>query len=146
MPARLTRSSPCARPARTLISKDLTRHIWRICWIWRDALRDLAAHATLYFRLSIYNQHVATINVCDPLPARVLREAQEAGPRMLLSDPALSFNKMTQSSDCGEDSNSEGRFEVMRKNEEGKIGWILLWVLGIPLPILLILYVLRGCT
>ena len=63
-----------------------------------------------------------------------------------LSDQAFRFNKMAQSSDCGEDSNSEGRFEVMRKNEEGKIGWILLWVLGIPLPILLILYVLRGCT
>jgi hypothetical protein len=32
------------------------------------------------------------------------------------------------------------------KTEEGKIGWILLWALGIPVPILLILFVLRGCT
>jgi hypothetical protein len=30
--------------------------------------------------------------------------------------------------------------------EEGKIGWILLWALGIPIPILVILFVLRGCT
>lgn len=32
------------------------------------------------------------------------------------------------------------------KNETGKIGWALLWLLGIPLPILLIFFVLRGCT
>ncbi len=34
----------------------------------------------------------------------------------------------------------------MLRSEEGKIGWILLWLLGIPLPILLGLYLLRGCT
>ena len=28
----------------------------------------------------------------------------------------------------------------------GKIGWIVLWLLGIPLPVLLIFFVLRGCT
>jgi hypothetical protein len=35
---------------------------------------------------------------------------------------------------------------AMRNKEEGKVGWILLWLLGIPIPILLILFVLRGCT
>jgi len=34
----------------------------------------------------------------------------------------------------------------MRNKEEGKVGWILLWALGIPIPILVILYILRGCT
>jgi len=34
----------------------------------------------------------------------------------------------------------------MRNRQEGKMGWILLWLLGIPIPILLILFVLRGCT
>jgi hypothetical protein len=34
----------------------------------------------------------------------------------------------------------------MLGNEEGKVGWILLWLLGIPIPILLVLYLLRGCT
>jgi hypothetical protein len=34
----------------------------------------------------------------------------------------------------------------MRNKEEGKIGWILLWLVGIPIPILLVLYFLRGCT
>ena len=34
----------------------------------------------------------------------------------------------------------------MRNREEGKIGWILLWLVGIPIPILVVLYFLRGCT
>jgi len=29
---------------------------------------------------------------------------------------------------------------------EGKIGWILLWLIGIPVPVLLIFFLLRGCT
>jgi hypothetical protein len=32
------------------------------------------------------------------------------------------------------------------KLESGRAGWILLWALGVPIPILLVLYVLRGCT
>jgi hypothetical protein len=31
-------------------------------------------------------------------------------------------------------------------DETGKAGWILLWALGIPIPILVILFLLRGCT
>jgi len=34
----------------------------------------------------------------------------------------------------------------MRNTEKGKIGYILLWLLGIPIPILLLIYVLRGCN
>jgi len=34
----------------------------------------------------------------------------------------------------------------MRKSEKGKIGYILLWLLGVPIPILLLFYVLRGCN
>jgi hypothetical protein len=32
------------------------------------------------------------------------------------------------------------------KNETGAIGWILLWAIGIPIPILLLLFLVRGCT
>jgi len=36
---------------------------------------------------------------------------------------------------------------VIRKtHNEGKVGWILLWLMGVPIPILLILFLLRGCT
>ena len=34
----------------------------------------------------------------------------------------------------------------MRNPEEGSVGWILLWAFGIPIPILLLLFLLRGCT
>lgn len=37
-------------------------------------------------------------------------------------------------------------FKAVRQNQEGKVGFILLWLLGIPLPILLLIYLLRGCT
>jgi hypothetical protein len=32
------------------------------------------------------------------------------------------------------------------RSEEGRAGWIFLWLLGVPIPLLLLLYVLRGCT
>jgi hypothetical protein len=34
----------------------------------------------------------------------------------------------------------------MLKNQKGAIGWILLWAIGIPTPILLLLFMVRGCT
>ncbi len=35
---------------------------------------------------------------------------------------------------------------IVRKLEAAKVGWVLLWALGVPIPILLILFLLRGCT
>ena len=35
--------------------------------------------------------------------------------------------------------------EILR-NQNGAIGWILLWAIGIPIPILLLLFLVRGCT
>ncbi len=35
---------------------------------------------------------------------------------------------------------------AMRHSEAGKIGWVLLWLLGVPIPILLLLFLVRGCT
>jgi hypothetical protein len=32
------------------------------------------------------------------------------------------------------------------KNEKGKVGWILLWALGVPIPVLVVLFLVRGCT
>ncbi len=31
-----------------------------------------------------------------------------------------------------------------RHQQLGKIGWALLWLLGVPLPVLLIFYLIRG--
>lgn len=36
--------------------------------------------------------------------------------------------------------------DIKAAREQGAIGWILLWLIGIPLPILLIVFLLRGCT
>ncbi len=36
--------------------------------------------------------------------------------------------------------------ENKKRAQAGKVGWILLWLLGVPIPILLILYFVRGCT
>jgi hypothetical protein len=33
-----------------------------------------------------------------------------------------------------------------RRDESGRVGWIVLWLLGVPIPILLGLFLLRGCT
>jgi hypothetical protein len=30
------------------------------------------------------------------------------------------------------------------RRQQGKVGWILLWLLGIPLPVLLVLYFIFG--
>lgn len=33
-----------------------------------------------------------------------------------------------------------------RKFRSGKIGWALLWLIGVPVPLLVIFYLLRGCS
>lgn len=38
------------------------------------------------------------------------------------------------------------RYRNTLKAQSGKIGYILLWVLGVPIPILIVVYLLRGCT
>lgn len=32
------------------------------------------------------------------------------------------------------------------RTQSGKAGWILLWALGVPIPVLFVLFLLRGCT
>jgi hypothetical protein len=33
-----------------------------------------------------------------------------------------------------------------KSHEKGATGYILLWLLGIPIPVLLLFFLLRGCT
>lgn len=37
-------------------------------------------------------------------------------------------------------------FRSLPAMQEGKVGYILLWVLGVPIPILFLIYLLRGCN
>ncbi len=32
------------------------------------------------------------------------------------------------------------------KNEDGKIGYIFLWLMGVPASVLFVIFLLRGCT
>ena len=39
------------------------------------------------------------------------------------------------------------RFQVATpKSQEGKAGYVLAWLLGVPIPILLLIFLLRGCN
>ena len=38
------------------------------------------------------------------------------------------------------------RFPALPAKQEGKAGYILLWLLGVPIPILLLIFLLRGCN
>ena len=33
----------------------------------------------------------------------------------------------------------------LKTYQEGKIGYILLWLIGIPIPIIFLIFLLRGC-
>ena len=44
------------------------------------------------------------------------------------------------------DLDATGYTPAERRRREGRIGWVLLWLLGIPIPVLLVIYFLRGCT
>jgi hypothetical protein len=38
------------------------------------------------------------------------------------------------------------KIRLIAQRRAGKAGWILLWLLGVPIPVLLILFLMRGCT
>jgi len=40
------------------------------------------------------------------------------------------------------------KLDILQKiqNRYGRVGWAVLWLLGVPLPILFLLFVMRGCT
>ena len=37
-------------------------------------------------------------------------------------------------------------FPALPSAQEGKAGYILMWLLGVPIPVLLLFFLLRGCT
>jgi len=38
------------------------------------------------------------------------------------------------------------KYLTKKAAQSGKLGWILLWALGVPIPLLLLLFLLRGCS
>ncbi len=41
--------------------------------------------------------------------------------------------------------NPSRRKQSIFTNASGKVGWILLWLIGIPVPVLIGLFLIRGC-
>jgi hypothetical protein len=39
-----------------------------------------------------------------------------------------------------------GRRPTLRRGQEGKWGYILAWLIGVPVPVLIVIFLLRGCT
>ena len=78
-----------------------------------------------------------------PLPPLVVRLQNEGGARNRRLVPFLEEWRRAVS------NNTVCKSEVHMKqllNEEGATGYILLWLLGIPIPVLLVFFLLRGCT
>lgn len=40
---------------------------------------------------------------------------------------------------------SSMKLSNIMKSQEGKMGYILLWLLGVPIPVLILIFLLRGC-
>ena len=36
--------------------------------------------------------------------------------------------------------------KIKANAQRGAAGWILLWLVGVPIPVLLLLFMVRGCT
>jgi hypothetical protein len=55
-------------------------------------------------------------------------------------------NTATQSGDSG----MTKRFQKLRNNwanrQQGGIGYVFLWLLGVPIPVLILISLLRGCS
>jgi hypothetical protein len=45
-----------------------------------------------------------------------------------------------------EDPMSLPNFRSLPSDQQGRVGYILLWLLGVPIPILFLIYLLRGCS
>jgi hypothetical protein len=37
-------------------------------------------------------------------------------------------------------------FKSLPADQQGRVGYILLWLIGVPIPVLFLIYLLRGCT
>jgi hypothetical protein len=38
------------------------------------------------------------------------------------------------------------RMKPTRRKQQGRWGYIVAWLIGVPVPVLLLVYLLRGCT
>lgn len=41
---------------------------------------------------------------------------------------------------------NQPQFRSLPSAQHGRVGYILIWLLGVPIPILFLIYLLRGCS
>jgi len=58
-----------------------------------------------------------------------------------LGEPATALYRSNTEERAMEQNETNGN-----ESQSGRVGWIVLWLLGIPIPVLLILFLMRGCT
>ena len=53
---------------------------------------------------------------------------------------------LTQPEACATQHGRDWSPRRNRRRENGAVGWGVLWLIGVPIPILIIAFLLRGCT
>jgi hypothetical protein len=77
------------------------------------------------------------VNFCDEVVLRLHRVPAEG---------SLAVSYCTTLQHYATKSSWKERAMKHEAEESGKVGWAILWLLGVPLPILLVLFIMRGCT
>lgn len=79
-------------------------------------------------------------------PNKVSEEVVQKGPTPQVTDERLAELGFLPKEKTDESVPNENNAISRLNNESGKIGWIFLWLIGVPIPVLFVLFLLRGCT
>ncbi len=77
---------------------------------------------------------------------KISEEVVKKGPTPKVSDDRLAELGFLPKEKTDNSVPTENDAINRLNNEQGKVGWIVLWLLGVPIPVLFILFLLRGCT
>jgi hypothetical protein len=94
-------------------------------------------------------RNLASVSCCNPLDnsARICTPQTSES----LAVPLFAADIECRHGDCMSftmktNPNFSVAAKTARNHLAGKLGWIFLWLIGIPIPVLLVLFLIRGCT
>ena len=64
----------------------------------------------------------------------------------VLSDSEMALRLLRRKNDYSNCSNERESIMPNLHDQRGKIGYIILWLLGVPMSILILVFLVRGCT
>ena len=131
-----------------------------------SALPRMLKQCALRFQINPYKENGFALRVpyLSPLSGRFQRRTNNRDPRnmlLLLHEPAFVRCQIRAGCSAGNQLTVGTRGETRKRpanpiywfmklntimQQAGATGYILLWLLGIPIPILLLIFLLRGCT